>query len=212
MEANFAGALPQACHGAVRWGQQHPGAARHPHRSGVPATIPVQALTLDWPDRLLVVLLVISRGHIWLESRKEELRLDGWPSSTEIKVAPCPEPESCETLGPQHLKSEYFNLSVLSSHNTSRDCTPVQAQKRCLFFPRGHRKLEKAALRENYTNNSDRLAKRPWTGRVRRETMGSAGPSDWSTDAQRSLEFGCQRTRGGWTDGYGLLTDVELVS
>lgn len=76
----------------------------------------------------------------------------------------------------------------------------------------GHGKLEKAALRENYTNNSNRLAKGLRTGRVRPETMGSVGPNDWLTEAQRSLEFGCERTRGEWTGGCGLLTDVELVS
>lgn len=208
MEAHFAGAVPQACHGAVRWGQPHPGAAHHPRRSGVPATISVQALTLDWPYRLLAVLLVIPTGPVWRESWKEELSLDGWPSRTQTT---CLEPGSCKTLGIRHLKSAYLNLSLLSSHNTYRDRIPVQGHKRCPFFPRRHGKLEKAALRENYTNNSGRLAKGLWTG-VRPETMGSVGPGHWLTEAQRSLDFGCQRTRGEWTGGYGLLTDVELVS
>lgn len=144
---------------------------------------------------------MISRGHVWLESCEEGLSLDGWPSRTQTKAVPCLEPESRKTFGLQHLKSEYFNRSVLSLHNNSGDCAPVEAR-------RGHEKLEKAALRENYTNNSDRLAKGLWTGRVRPEMMGCVGPNDWLMDARRSLEFGWQRTRGEWTGGYRWLIDV----
>lgn len=72
--------------------------------------------------------------------------------------------------------------------------------------------MEKAALRENYTNDGNGLAKVPWTGRVRPETVGSVGPNDWPTEARRSLEFGCRRTRGEGTGGCGLLKAVELVS
>lgn len=166
MEANATGTVQEAHHGAVRWGKPHSRAAHHPCCSGILAGIPIQALTA-LSRRLLMVLLLLSSGHVLPGSYKEEClaarshqgALSKTSSQwTRTNAAPCTGLKGCKMIHKHYLHGEEQADPTfsISSNITSRDCTaPTCAQTKCLLAFRKHGKLKKAALREDYRNDGE---------------------------------------------------------
>ncbi|KAA8584900.1 hypothetical protein FQN60_003594 [Etheostoma spectabile] len=220
MEANAAGAVQEAHHGAVWRSEPGVGAATHSCCPRLPVGIPLQTLT-SLPYKVLIVLFFISRRQFLPSNSKQEEYLVK-PAHRVLEVKPaspwlhkeaslCFVLKSCKLFHKRHYGHSRVQAVSngtghdISTHITSRDSTCTRTER--LRVMRKHEKLEKAALREIYSHSRAITEIKEVVGSTMTtllETVGSVVAHLWPTEPHKCLKVDCGktlRTSTEWTCG-----------
>lgn len=210
MEANAAGAVQEAHHGAVWWRKPGLRTASHPCCPRLPVGVPLQTVT-SLPYKVFIVLFFISRMQLLPSSGEQECLVkpahhvvDAKTASLwlQIKAAPCFELKSCKSFKRhyhlcqiQAVSNWKESMHGISTYITSSDSTPNCTRTERLLGLTKHEKLENAALRENYRHSGDitEIIELVWS------TVGSVARL-WPPEEQKYLKVDGGRTLRGSTE------------
>lgn len=179
MEANAAGALQEAHHGAVWWRKPGSRAASHPCCQRLLVGIPLQTMR-DLPCNMMILLFLISRRQFcWVKPSHRVSDESPWLRRS---TAPASEPKCCSTFHKGHYHHsglQNWSTRDITTHLTSKDSTPSCTRTERLLVLRRREKLESGALRENYRQNWATVEPLGSTVPILSETSGSVITHSW---------------------------------
>lgn len=207
MAADTAGAMQEAHHGALRWGEPCSRPASHTCRPGLPVGISLQTIT-SLSCKVFLVLFLISRRQLlpssggtqecFVKSAHPVLDVKTESLWIRTKAAPCFELRNGKTFNRGHYhhsevkvgSSPTGSMLDISTYITSRDLTSTCTQTKRILVLRKKEKLKNAALRENYRPDGANEVTKELLGSnvtVVSETLGSVNGFLRPPEAQKYL-------------------------